>query len=267
MSFYFGEKNWPELQVYIQKNAVILLPVGELEEHSLYLPVDTDARIAKFLTAQIAEEVEAQIPVLVMPTVWSGYTPKFVGKWPGAMRLRPHVFTDMVHDICASLADMGFSKLVMIDCHGQHGPMLNIVTKQIADEYGYYYAVASPLVFSREAFNRVRKSPRGGVSHAGEWEASLVMRISPELAHTDKFTNTDAMRYQTEFVAGDTALGGQKVCWSSWGIQYIQYGALGDPTEASTDTADVIIQAVRQNFGKFLLDYYHFRLDKSSAPE
>ena len=47
MSFYFGEKTWPELKEYLEKDAVILLPVGELEEHSLYLPVDTDTRIAQ----------------------------------------------------------------------------------------------------------------------------------------------------------------------------------------------------------------------------
>lgn len=261
MSFYFGEKTWPELKEYIEKDAVVLLPVGELEEHSLYLPVDTDARIAEFLTAEIADEVKDDIPVLVMPPVWAGYTPKFVGGWPGAMRLRPQVFTDMVHDICASLADMGFNKVVMIDCHGQHAPMLNVVTKLIADEFSKYFVVASPLAFSAKEFNQIRKSARGGVSHACEWEASIIMKINPELARTELFTDIDRMRYQTDFVSADTALGGQKVCWSSWGIQKTVNGALGDPTHASVETADVIIAAVRKNFKKFLNEYYTFSLD------
>ena len=258
MSFYFGEKTWPELEEYIRKGAVVLIPVGELEEHSLYLPVDTDARIAKYLTAQIAEEVENDIPVLVMPTIWSGYTPRFVGKWPGAMRLRPQVFTDMVYDICASLADMGFSKAVLVDCHGQHAPMLNVATKMIADSHDMYYVVASPLTFSAKEFNEARKSPRGGVSHACEWEASMIMRIDPELARTELFTDKDSMKYQTDFVSADSALGGQKVVWSSWGIQHTEYGALGDPTRACVETADVIISAVRRNFKKFLREYYEF---------
>ena len=262
MSYYFGEKTWPELKTYLEKDAVVLIPVGELEEHSLYLPVDTDARIAKYLTDEIADEVKDDIPVLVMPPVWSGYTPKFVGQWPGAMRLSPQVFTDMMHGICASLADMGFKHVVMIDCHGQHAPMLNIVTKLIADEYDYYYVVASPLTFSAKEFNEVRKSARGGVSHSCEWEASMIMKISPELAHEDLFTDMDAMRYQTEFVGADTALGGQKVCWSSWGIQKTVNGALGDPTKASIETADVIVAAVRKNFHKFLKQYYTFKKEE-----
>jgi creatinine amidohydrolase len=260
MSYYFGEKTWPQLREYLDKGAIVLLPVGELEEHSLYLPVDTDVRIAKFLTDQIAEEVKNDIPVLVMPTVWSGYTPDFVGKWPGAMCLRPHVFTDMIHGICTSLAKMGFDKVVMIDCHGQHAPMLNIVTKMIADEYSMYYVVASPITFSAKEFNEIRKSGRGGVSHAGEWETSLIMRISPELVHPELFTDVDKMKYQTEFVSADVALGGQKVVWSSWGIQHTKNGALGDPTQACVETAAVIIEAVRKNFRKFLLQYYEFGL-------
>lgn len=265
MSFYFGEKTWPELKEYIKKDAIILLPIGEVEQHSLYLPVDTDARIAEFFAAQIAEEVEKEIPVLVMPTIWSGYTPKFVAQWPGCIQLRPQVFIDMVHDICASLVEMGFSKVVMIDCHGQHAPMLDVVTKLIADEYSKYLVVASPLVFSASEFNKVRKSERGGVSHAGEWEASLIMHISPELARTELYTDIDKMRYHTEFIAGDTALGGQKVRWSSFGVQHTTNGALGDPTKASASTAKMIINAVRKNFKKFLNDYYTFKMDKSNT--
>ena len=256
MSFYFQEKTWPELKEYVDQDALIILPVGELEEHSLYLPVDCDARIASYLSAQIAEEVQEDIPVLVMPAVWSGYTPKAVAKWPGAMRLRPQVFAEMIHDICASLAEMGFSKLLMLDCHGQHGPMLNMATKLIADEYGYYYTVASPVPFSAKEFNEIRKSPRGGCSHSGEWEASLLMLICPELVKTEQFCGDDLLKHHSDFVAGDACYGGQKVVWSTFGIQEPKYGACGDPTEASAETGQVIVDAVRKNFKKFLTEYY-----------
>lgn len=254
--FYFQEKTWPELQEYVEKDALIILPVGELEEHSLYLPVDTDSRIATYLCAQIAQEIQAEIPVLVMPTVWSGYTPKAIGKWPGAMRLAPGVFADMMHGICASLADMGFSKLFMLDCHGQHAPMLNMVTKRIADEYEYYYASATPFALSAAEFDKIRKSPRGGCSHAGEWETSLILHISPELVKRDKFTPVDAIRHSSEFVSGDALKGGQKVVWSSFGIQSPKYGALGDPTEASAETGKAIADIVRAASGRFLREYY-----------
>ena len=98
MSYLFGEKTWEELKTYIDRDALIILPVGEVEEHSLYLPVDTDTRIATFLAGQIAEEIEPEIPVLVMPTVWSGYTPTRVTHWPGGIQVRITVFIDLIHD-------------------------------------------------------------------------------------------------------------------------------------------------------------------------
>ena len=259
MSIYFNDKTWPELKEYVDKNALIILPVGELEEHSLYLPVDCDARIAGYLAEQIANEIKDEVPVLVLPAVWSGYTPKAVGKWPGAMRVRPQIFLELIHDICASIADMGFTKMMMLDCHGQHGPMLNIVTKLIADEYSYYYTVANPTAFCAKEFNEVRKSPRGGCSHAGEYEAALLLHICPELVKTDKFYSDDIMKHHSKYVCGDALLGGQKVVWSSFGIEKPKYGALGDPTHATGETGRIIVEAVRKNAKNYLKEYYFYK--------
>ena len=235
---------------------MIILPVGEVEEHSLYLPVDCDARIAAYLGAQLAEEIEKEIPVLVMPTVWSGYTPKYIRQFPGGMGLRPQVFIDMMHDICASIADMGFKKLFMLDCHGQHGPMLNVVTKLIADEYGYYYTCATPIPFFAEAFNQIRKSAPGGASHACEYETSLLLHISPELVKTELFTNVDTLKHHSPFVAGDATLGRQRVVWSTFGIQETKYGACGDPTVATAETGRIITEAFRRNAADYMREYY-----------
>ena len=136
-----------------------------------------------------------------MPAIWSGYTPKAVQQWPGAMALRPQVFIEMVHDICASIARMGFSKLFMLDCHGQHGPMLNVVTKLIADEFGFYYSSATPVPFFAQKFNEIRKSPQGGASHACEYEASLILHISPELVYPELFNNEDLLQHHSAFIA------------------------------------------------------------------
>lgn len=258
MGYLFQEKTWPELKEYIDKNALIILPVGEMEEHSLWLPVDTDARIAEYLTGQLAAhlEEEGEIPVLVMPAIWSGYTPRAVQQWPGAMALRPQVFIEMVHDICASIARMGFSKLFMLDCHGQHGPMLNVVTKLIADEFGFYYSSATPVPFFAQKFNEIRKSPQGGASHACEYEASLILHISPELVHPELFNNEDLLQHHSAFIAGDATLGSQKATWSTFGIQEPKYGACGDPTGATAETGRLLTESFVENASAFMHEYY-----------
>ncbi len=257
MSYYFGEQTWVELEEYNKKDALILLPVGILEEHGRHLPVQTDARIAEEVARAIAEDLSGEIPLLVMPAVWSGYTPKTVRQWPGSIVLRPRVFMEMIHDVCASLIEMGFKKILMLDCHGQHGPMLNVVTKEIADEYGVYMAVTKPMDFSAAEFNKIRKSERGGVLHACEWETS-VMLLYTDLVNMDEATAEDRMRYHSDFVAGDSTLGGQKVVWSTWGLQDSQTGVYGDPTAASRETGEVIMRAMLENYRAFIREFYYF---------
>lgn len=258
MSFYYEDKTWPEIAEYVEKDALILLPVGTTEEHGQHLPLSTDATIAHKVASAVAADIEKDIPVLVMPTVWSGYSPVAMGKWPGTMMVRPQVFIDMVHDICASVVRSGFKKIVMLDCHGQHAPMLNIVTKLIADEFGVYIALTSPLTMSAAAFNKIRKSAPGGVCHACEWETSLMLLFSDKV-QMDKVVDFDTIRYHSPFVAGDSATGGQKVTWSTWGLQDSQTGVYGDPSVACEETGEVILKAIVENYRAFLTEYYNFK--------
>ena len=258
MSYYYSDQTWEQLQEYVRKDAVIILPVGTTEEHGAHLPLSTDATIAEGFAKAIAEAVSDEVPLLVMPAVWAGYSPVSMGKWPGTMMVRPQVFIDYVHDICASVVRSGFTKIVMLDCHGQHAPMLNIVTKLIADEFNVYPAVTSPLTMSAAEFNKIRKSEKGGVLHACEWETSVMLCFT-DLVQMDKAVDVDIMRYHSEFVAGDSASGGQKVTWSTWGLQDSKTGVYGDPTKATKETGEIIIQAAIENYKKFLKEYYGFK--------
>lgn len=261
MSIYFAHKTWVELEDYIKKNSLIILPVGTIEEHGKHLPVETDTTIAEKVAQAIGEEMKDEVPMLVMPAVWSGYSPKEMKRWPGTMRLRTSIFTNMMYDICASIVEMGFKKIIMLDCHGQHAPMLNIVTKDIADNYGVYIAVTSPLVFSAKEFNEVRKSKHGGVLHACEWETSLMLYFTDRVI-MDEATDEDIMRYHSEYVAGDSASGAQKVVWSTWGLQKSKTGVYGDPTVATRDMGEFILKAMLKNYRKFILEYINFEREE-----
>lgn len=260
VNFYFSDKTWEELTECVKNNSLIILPIGQTEEHGLHLPVETDARIASEVAREIAEEVEKDIPILVMPTFWAGYSPNSmnVKKWPGTIQVRMSVLIEYLYDITASLVKMGFKKIVMVDTHGQHAPILNIVSKRIADDFDIYPALTSPLAMCIKEFNEVRKSKRGGVLHGCEYETSLMMLFT-KLVKRDKLVDYDIMRYHSDFVAGDSASGGQKVTWSTWGLQDSKTGIYGDPTVASVETAKVCVSAIRKNYRKFLLEYYNFK--------
>lgn len=257
MSFLFRDQSSPQIGEHIKKRTLLILPVGTTEEHGPHLPVDTDARIAEAYGTRLAEALTAaSIPVLLLDTIRYGYSLKVMRQWPGTIIVRSRVLMDMVFDVCRSLLDMGFEKMVMLDCHGGHGGPLNTVTRELCDATDKSVAIVNPFVMAREEFNAARKSPAGGALHGCEFETSLVLHISPEVVDMSKATNVDFFRYHSDFVAGDNCLGRQKVTWSTWYIQPSQTGLYGDPTVATAEMGKLIMDAAVANAVRFLQDYW-----------
>lgn len=254
MSVQFADKTWQELEEAIRQGALVLLPVGTIEEHGPHLPVSTDWVIARRVAEAVAEALRDEIPVLVMPAYWAGYSAREMARWPGTIRVQPETVIAVLFDICSSLIDMGFRKLVVIDCHGHHSGILNVVARKVADAHGVYMPVTSPARMSAEAFQRVRRSAQGGAIHAGEWETSLMLHFG-EPVDMSKATAEDIMRYHSEFVAGDNFCGQSLVFWSTWGLQRSKTGVYGDPTVASAQTGKVIMEAIVERYCRFLREF------------
>ena len=255
MSVLFGDQRWPQLQAAIESNALVILPIGQMEEHGPHLPVSTDATIADAVGLRLAEKLtEEGIRTLVLPAVWTGYSSKDMTHWPGTMRIRPQVFMDLVFDVCSSLIEMGFGKLMLLTCHGHHTGALRVVTRQIADAHDVYMALVSPGSLAAERFQEIRKSGRGGSIHAGEYETSLMLHLGGPVDMT-KATDEDAMRYHSDFVAGDNFFGGQRVFWSTWGLQESKTGAYGDPTVATAETGRDMMEAMVENTAAFAREF------------
>ncbi|MFH1009467.1 MAG: creatininase family protein [Candidatus Latescibacterota bacterium] len=255
MSVLFADQTWPQLERAVQENRLILLPVGQVEEHGRHLPVSTDAAIASAVGRSLAESlVEHGVPTLVMPTLWTGYSTKEMARWPGTMRVRPQVLTDLLFDVCMSLVEMGFRKIILLNCHGHHTGILRVVVRRISDECDVYMAMFSPATLSAAAYNEVRQSERGGSIHGGEWETALMLHLG-EPVDMSQVTDEDAMRYHSDFVAGDNFTGSQKVFWSTWGIQKSRTGIYGDPTQATAETGQKIMEAILKEGAAFAREY------------
>jgi len=255
MSLLFRDQTSPMLAEQIERDALLVLPVGTTEEHGPHLPVDTDARIAEACGAEIAEELSGDLPVLLMDTVRYGYSMAVMKQWPGTIVVRTRTFMDYVFDVCASVLAMGFRKLALLDCNGHHSGLLSTVNRELCDAFDTAIAIFSPARLSAEAFNEVRRSEQGGAVHGGEWESSLVLHISPEVVDMD-VAAAEPMRYHSDFVAGDNFTGRQRVTWSTWYLQQSESGIYGDPTVASAETGRVIMDAVVGEGARFLREFH-----------
>jgi len=261
-SMLFRDQTSPAIGDHARRGSLLILPIGTTEEHGPHLPVDTDARIAEAYGLRLAQAVAADLPVLVMDTIRYGYSMQIMRQWPGTIVVRSRVFMDMVFDVVRSTLDMGFTKLVILDCHGHHSGPLNTVSREICDACNKAIAIISPAVLSRDEFNQVRGSGQGGAIHGGEWETSLVLHISPEAVDMSLAPSGDSMRYHSDFVAGDGFMGRQRVTWSTWYLQESLSGVYGDPTPATAETGQIVMDAAVRNGSEFLREYWRRRGDQ-----
>ncbi|MFQ6099529.1 MAG: creatininase family protein [Armatimonadota bacterium] len=255
MSIHFAELTSPELDERACAGALVVMPVGTIEQHGAHLPVNTDVIIAESLAREAAREVADEIPVLLMPAVWTGYSGNEVARWCGTIRVRTRVFANVILDVCRSLIQMGFTRIVVINAHGHHPAILEMAAREVADECGVYIAIVDAAKMAAEAFQACRKSPPGGAVHGGEYETSLMLHLGHRV-ELERATDGEVMRYRSEFFPGDGFAGSKKAFWSTWGLQQSRTGVYGDPTVASAETGKVVFEAAVEQCARFLREYY-----------
>ena len=246
MSFYYGDQTRLEIADYIQKNAVVILPVGTTEEHGMHLPVEADAMIARYFGDRLGAACEeAGIPVLVLRPIVYGFSMGVVRHWPGCPNIDIRVLTDYIHCMLKSLVQEGFKKIVMLDCHGNHDCVLRMVMRMIVDEFNVYPMTLSPGKLSDAKYNEIKQDPEGDI-HGGEWETSAILHIAPETVHTDRYTNVDAIRCNSP-LRGPV---------STWGLQETKTGLFGDPTHATAELGKAVFDAATEKGLAYIKEYY-----------
>lgn len=255
MAVMLRDQSSEALREWIERRALLILPVGTTEEHGPHLPVDTDARIAEAYGIALAEALGDEVPTLVMDTIRYGYSMRVMKRWPGTIVVRTRVFMDYVFDVCSSALEMGFTKLALLDCHGHHSGLLNTVSRELCDVHDTAIAILSPARLSAAAFNEVRRSGQGGAIHGGEWETSLVLYICSEVVNMERAV-AEPMRYHSQFIAGDNFMGTQRVTWSTWYLQESESGIYGDATVADAQTGEVIMRAAVEEGARFLREFW-----------
>jgi len=249
MSIYYGEQTRVQIEEFIKKNAVIILPVGTTEEHGQHLPVETDAIIAKYVGDSLGEACrETGIPVLVLRTIYYGFSMSIVRKWPGCPNVNDRVFVDYIFNMVDSLVKEGFRKIVLLDCHGNHDCLLRTVMREIADEHNIFIMTLSPFALAKGVYNKIKKDPQGDI-HGGEYETSCILHIAPHLVDTAAYTNVDAIRCNTP-LRGPV---------STWGLQETKTGLFGDPTYASAETGKACLDAAVEEGLKMIKLYYELK--------
>ncbi len=205
----------PEVEKYMTRSRLILVPVGSTEQHGPNGLIGTDAICPEVVANGVAKNTR----VLVAPTISIGMSQHHMG-FKGSITLRPSTLMRVVTDVIDSLAKHGFEHIYFLNGHGG-----NIATINAA--FSEYYAKSSlsgpnsktsvPYTYIRNWWQgpRVQEySSKNFVgiegSHATPTEVSLTyfalpecvkaVEITPPIAPKGNFL--DAEDYRSRFPDG-----------------------------------------------------------------
>jgi creatinine amidohydrolase/Fe(II)-dependent formamide hydrolase-like protein len=215
---------WPQIERYLQKIDIALLPVGATEQHGPHLPLDTDTFDADYLAQRVAEACNHPRP-LVLPVIAYGVSYHH-GDFKGTLSISNESLGKMVYDVGMSAAANGIRKLVIINGHGGNSPALNYAAQMINRDARIFVCVdtgessdvdIAPLV---ETPNDV---------HAGEIETSTSLAIRPHLVRI-KQARKEIPQFSSRYLDFTSKRG---VAWYAYTDKISTSGIMGDPLKAS----------------------------------
>ncbi len=175
-----------EIDAAAKTGAVVIIPVASIEQHANHLPINTDTNICTTLAKSAADAVD-DFPVLVLPTVWMGYSPHHMAH-PGSITLSYHTFVEVLSEVAASVHAHGFKKILILNGHGGNSAIVSSLRTKLEAEknvpviaYTYW-----ELPGVTQEMKAITETDKGSIGHSGEMETSLQLYLQPDLVDTDQ---------------------------------------------------------------------------------
>ena len=235
--------------------ALVVLPVGVVEEHGAHLPLGMDSFAAEAYAVSTAPHLEeAGYEVVVAPTINYGVARAAID-FPGTLSLEPETLRSMVVEIGRSLSRHGLSRLVILNGHRDkyHMKALDDAKKILIEEktgqvlcVGFAHDDEITAACYREGVKQFYKSPRPDrEGHGGESETSVALHAFPETVRQEVIPQLDAnFDYDVEAFRNET-----KDYWSLSGGR----GYFGWPQAATAETGKNLVETRGRNIANVIL--------------
>ncbi|EFH82349.1 creatininase family protein [Ktedonobacter racemifer] len=218
------------------RRRVAILPIGSIEQHGPYLPVDTDARIAELLAQKLSvglgEEMALLLPALPFSCSW-----EHAGL--GTVALTVTTLAATIHDIAKSLMrwETPFL-LLLVNWHGGND-LLGALATEITAVEQIPCAVIPGSAQVGAAWERSRMTTAKDV-HGGAIETGIMRAYWPELV--PEAISGDA-HFEPQIAPAKTQPVLQAI--GSYGIT--RQGIWGAPEDADPEKARILIEQLVQS--------------------
>ena len=246
-----------EVKKIKKDDALIILPIGAIEQHGPHLPIYTDTLIGEGLLHQAFEILDEDENIWVLPPLSYGKSNEHLNM-PGTISLSAATLQAVVMDIAKSVHASGFKRLLLLNTHGGNHDLLNMISREIRIETGMMVFRLNP---SSPQTNLLitEKEEKYGI-HGGDVETSMVLDFKSNWVHTDKAP--------TEFVnlpENTKHLYLKGSCYFAWIINDISIsGVAGDAKQATLEKGIEINKYVSRALAEALKEMRRFDIGEIS---
>ena len=254
--FELAKMPFPEVKRLAESaRAIVILPVGVVEEHGVHLPLGMDSFAAEVYAASTAPHLEeAGYEVVVAPTINYGVARAAID-FPGTLSLEPETLRAMVVEIGRSLVRHGLKRLVILNGHRDlhHMKALDEARGALVEEITTHVLcvgfASDPVMTAacyREGVRQFYQSPRPDrEGHGGESETSVALHSFPELVNREILKTLDAnFDYDVEAFRNET---------KDYGTISGGRGYFGWPQAATAETGKQLVATRGQNIARVIL--------------
>ncbi|MBC7326300.1 MAG: creatininase family protein, partial [Moorella sp. (in: Bacteria)] len=251
-SVWLNELTWEDVAAYLEKNDIIIFPVGSTEQHGPAGPLGVDS----YAAIALAEDAAREAGVLVTPPLWFGDSPHHLD-FPGTISLRTETLVAVAKDVIRSLAGHGFKKIIIIN--GHKGTNIAALTTACRSLHQYelpdvLLALVDPMYLAR-GIAQIKDAVE---HHAGELEISHVWYKYPHLIKPEKLTSqaVDLEPVLSPFVHRDLlGKGGDsiEIFWNSREQKaFAPTGSFSDSSKASPEKGRQYHEYMVKNLVRFI---------------
>jgi creatinine amidohydrolase len=184
-----AERTWPEAQALAQdKRAVVILPLGAVEQHGPHLPLLVDWLGAEELARRIAPHLtRAGFRVVLAPALPYGASP-LAETWPGTVSLTRATLVRVIVEVVRGLARHGFRRFVLSNYQAdpEHLRAMAEARHRLRGVQllfaGFSPDAEHPSPMMNPRVRALLRSPEPDREwHSGELETALVLARRPDL--------------------------------------------------------------------------------------
>jgi len=178
---YLPHMTVPEVNDFLTRSDMVIIPIGALEQHGYHLPIGTDYINGVEQCKLIAQQRD----ILVAPVLMAGQSPYHMG-FAGTITLKAETIIQVHMEAVESLIKHGFKRFVILNAHTGNTAVSTLLVDQINQKTSGIAVLFEQAVAPFRERTTGPERQQAFDRHGGTGETSSSLYHMPSLVQLDK---------------------------------------------------------------------------------